>query len=124
MDADEVTYRHRVFALAGAVSMFIGGWLMVVEDFSWLGLVVLAPGALVFGMSQRLARLPHRLQYIVLGVAIVSFFAGRQYREAHRWDWVTPANIPKCETDKVPAGGCYTVSTTGLNYRNDKVHKP
>lgn len=110
MDADEVTYRHRVFALAGAVSMFTGGWLMVAEDFSRLGLVVLAPGALVFGMSQRLARLPHRLQYIALGIAVVSFFAGHQYREAHRWDQITPASMPKCETDKIPAGGCYTVS--------------
>lgn len=111
MDADEVTYRHRVFALAGAVSMFIGGWLMVVEDFSWLGLVVLAPAAFVFGLRQRLARLPRRLQYIALGVAIVSFFAGHQYREAHRWDQIAPADMPQCETDKVPAGGCYTVST-------------
>lgn len=113
MDAFEVRRRHRVFALAAGASMFIGGWLMVVEGLTLLGFVVMAPGALVFGMSQRLAALPGRVQYAALAIAVVGFMLGHQYREAHRWDAVAPAKMPKCETDKIPAGGCYTISTAG-----------
>lgn len=113
MDADEVRRRHRVFALAAGASMFLGGWLMVVESLTLVGFAVMAPGALVFGMSQRLSELPGRLQCGALALAIVSFVVGHQYRETHRWDAVAPANMPKCETDKVPAGGCYTISTVG-----------
>jgi hypothetical protein len=109
MDAEEVRRRHRVFALAAAASLFIGGWLMVVESLTLLGFAVMAPGALTFGMSQRLAELPNRLQYAALAIAIGTFVAGHQYREAHRWDWAFP-NLPKCGGDRIPAGGCYTVA--------------
>lgn len=110
MDANEVQFRHRVLAAAGAVSIFIGGWLIVVENLTLLGCAVGAPGALIFGMSQRLARISGRHQYAALAIAAITLFGGSQYREVHRWDWAVSSNLPKCHTDRIPLKGCYTVS--------------
>lgn len=113
MDADEVRRRHRILATLGAASLFIGGWVMVVENMMLLGFAVLAPGALTFGLCSRLAQLSNRLQLAVLGISVAILFAAGQYREAHSFDRFAPANLPKCGANEpVPAGGCYTVSST------------
>lgn len=113
MNADEVRRRHRILAALGAASLFIGGWVMVVENMMLLGFAVLAPGALTFGLCSRLAHLSNRLQLAALGIAVAVLFAAGQYHEAHSMDGFAPANVPKCGVNEpVPAGGCYTVSRT------------
>lgn len=113
MDADEVRHRHRILAALGAASLFIGGWAMVVENMMLLGFAVLAPGALTYGLCSRLAQLSNRLQLAALAIAVAILFGAGQYRSAHSMDGLAPANVPKCGADEpVPAGGCYTVSST------------